>query len=108
VSGKPALPCPSWCAIDHGEDSHHQMSRPIGGSYANGAVALFQSDYGAGLLAHFNGEVTIHVSGGRDRESALFPVGQAEQLAKVAEALGRSDVAALIRELAALASGGAA
>jgi hypothetical protein len=120
VSGKPALPCPPWCierhierpGTDTGNSHHHRAERPIG-DFDTGWVSLVMTDHGDSALSYANGEMSIHVSwylgeSFRDVKTAIRPLAEAEQFAEVAEALGRSDVAALIRELAALASGGAA
>ena len=108
MAGQPALPCPPWCKSSHGGDldgTSHQAHRYF--SDGAGYVTLYMEDNGVGgpeVLAYLNGEITIHVTwrGGR---SVIRPLAEAERFAKVAEAFGRPEVAALIRELAELAKG---
>jgi len=111
ATGKPALPCPPWCTSGHGEDrgisQHHATERPVG-DFETGWVALLMIDYSDSSLAGSNGEMHIHVNWrrgehGTDVKTVTRPLGQAGALAEAAEALGRDDVAALIRELAELA-----
>ena len=63
MTAVPALPCPPWCDIDHARSDtiSHQTSRYIGGDWNIGFVSLYQSDYGAGVLADLNGELFIQV-----------------------------------------------
>jgi hypothetical protein len=109
VPDQPALPCPSWCTTDHtGSRSgiSHQAVRRAGSDIE---VALFMTDYGtdAPSLASLDGAVDIFVTwmadDPRSIRNASRPLAESEQFAGIAEAFGRPDVAALIRELAALA-----
>jgi hypothetical protein len=103
----PALPCPPWCAVDHEHTVtiSHQARRHIGDDPDIGFVALYQTDYGANkVLADLNGSLFIQVYWRATDKIVSHEMDKAEQLAETAEALGRPDVAALIRELAALAA----
>jgi hypothetical protein len=111
MTGKPALPCPPWCVERHAphpdSSQHHRAERPIG-DFDTGWVALVMTDYGDSALSYANGEVHIHLSwylagSSRHAQTVIRPLEEAEEFAKTAEAFARSDVAALIRELAALA-----
>ena len=107
----PALPCPFWCQIDHAEHASgisHQGVRRAGSDIE---VALYLTDYGtdAPELASLNGAVDIFVMRVADDQGAVRcasrPLAESARFAREAEVFGRPDVAALIRELAALARG---
>lgn len=109
AAAAPALACPPWCGIDHERDArlshHHQVHRNIG-EHA-GWVTLLLVDYGDSVLKDSNGELNIHLNWGHvsgDVKTVVRPLAEADQFAELAEAFGRPDVAALIRELAALAA----
>lgn len=104
----PVLPCPPWCEVSHGGEfmfTSHQLHRDF--SDGAGYVTLYMEDYGTGrpALAGFSGETDIHVVWRDPDRSVIRPLAEAEQFAQMAEAFGRADVAAIIRELAALAKG---
>lgn len=109
MSSKPALPCPPWCESRHGgpaDGTSHQAHRYF--SDHAGRVSLYQADAGSdAVFAYRNGEINIHVAWHDPQRAVIRPLAEAQQLAELAEAFGRSDVAAIIRELAAQASGGA-
>jgi hypothetical protein len=105
----PALPCPPWCDSSHGGDldgTSHQAHRDF--SDGAGYVTLYMQDNGVSgpeVLAHYNGRINLHVTWRGDPErSVMRPLAEAEKFAETAEAFGRGDIAALIRELAALAT----
>ena len=106
MADRPALPCPPWCDSSHtGEfagTSHQLLHRHF--SDGAGFVTLYQADYGGNkVLAYLNGEISIHVIWRDPERSVIRPIAEAGQFAEMAEAFGRPDIAALIRELAALA-----
>jgi hypothetical protein len=106
----PALPCPPWCTSSHdnAEDDiscHHHTSRNIGGDFETGWVSLVMNDWSGSILSGSNGEINILVHWQATGTTARRPLDQADKFAELAEALGRADVAALIRELAAFAAG---
>lgn len=106
MADQPALPCPPWCATghEHTETTSHQARRHIGDDPDIGFVALYQTDYGASnVLAHLNGSMFIQVYWRATDKIVTHELDKAGALAETADALGRPDVAALIRELAALA-----
>jgi len=106
----PTLECPSWCHVRHerhdGLDgfTSHQLHRDIDPAAPDtGYVTLFMSDYGTALpeLECHNGGIDIHLSWpGSDRKSVIRPLEEAEDFAGLAEAFGREDIAAIIREVA--------
>jgi hypothetical protein len=105
----PSLPCPPWCEGGHeGEfaSTSHQAHRDIGDG-EDCYVTLFMHDYGVGndVLACYNGQVSVHVTWRKPDRAVIRDLGQAGELADLAEAFGRDDIAALIRELAELADG---
>ena len=105
MADQPALPCPPWCKSPHGGDldgTSHQAHR----YFSDGAeyVTLYMEDNGGNeVLAYTNGKITIHVTSRDPDRFMIRPLAEAEQFAEMAEAFGRPDIAALIRELAALA-----
>jgi hypothetical protein len=104
----PVLPCPPWCQRRHGGElafTSHQLHRDF--SDGGGYVTLYMEDYGTArpALADVNGQVSISVTWRDPDRSVMRPLAEAEQFAETAEAFGRADVAAIIRELAALAKG---
>ena len=105
MADQPALPCPPWCKSPHGGDldgTSHQAHRDF--SDGAGYVTLYMEDNGGNeVLAYTNGKITIHVTSRDPDRFVIRPLAEAEQFAGMAEAFGRSDIAALIRELAALA-----
>jgi hypothetical protein len=106
----PALPCPPWCIVRHeGQFTSHQARRDFGVKALEGYVTLYLSDYGAGneVLAPCNGQIAIHVTWHATGKTVVWELGHAEEFAETAEAFGRKDVAALIRELAAIGQGAA-
>jgi hypothetical protein len=78
-------------------------------SGGEGYVTLYINDWDEDrpVLAHDNGRIDIHITWRKADTSVVRPLAEAEQFAEMATAFGREDVAALITELAALASGGA-
>jgi hypothetical protein len=106
LPNNPVLPCPPWCQRHHGGEfmfTSHQLHRDF--SDGAGYVTLYMEDYGTArpALADANGRVSISVTWRDPDRSVMRPLAEAEQLAETAEAFGRADVAAIIRELAALA-----
>jgi hypothetical protein len=105
MADRPALPCPRWCKSSHGGDldgTSHQAHRDF--SDGAGYVTLYMEDNGGNeVLAYLNGKITIHVTSRGPERFVIRPLAESEQLARMAEAFGRPEVAALIRELAALA-----
>jgi hypothetical protein len=83
---RPALPCPSWCTREGSHDIH-QTTRHYA---AAASVALAKRD---GYLAD------IYVSG------HVVSLDEAESMASLMVTLEHEEIAAAIRELAALAEG---
>ena len=109
MSAGSVLPCPPWCEGRHeGEfgGTSHQLNRDF--SDGAGYVTLYMQDWGTArqALADFNGQVDIHVTWRDPDSSVIRPLAEAEQLAEMAEAFGRPDLAAIIRELAEMAAAG--
>jgi len=107
ISGKPALPCPSWCTRDHGQEigaaTHHRRIRRIGGDLDSGWVGLIQADFGCELSdMDVNGLVAIQVRGPLGPIAAC-DLEDAGEFADLAATLGNTRVSVLIRELAELA-----
>jgi hypothetical protein len=106
ADNRPVLPCPPWCQGRHDGEfagTSHQLHRDF--SDGDGYVTLYMEDYGTGrpALAYVNGEVSISVTWREPDRSVMRPLAEAEKFAEMAEAFGRPDVAAIIRDLAALA-----
>lgn len=106
AENRPALPCPPWCESHHllGVISH-QLHRDF--DDGNVWITLYQQDVGTegtSAFAHYHGQIDIHISR-RDRNewAIVKPVAEVEDLAAMAVVFGRDDIAAAIREFAALA-----
>jgi len=111
----PALPCPSWCAQTHGHGDPvwgHQVLRYFGGTTQEGWVALHMADYGTDpvgsdpALATRTGRVSVRIYWAATCRTASRELDRAGELADMATALGRPDVAGLVRELIRLGEGG--
>jgi hypothetical protein len=102
-----SLPCPSWCESSHDRSkfggSSHQVHHEFSGG--EGQVTLYMQDWGPdnSALADFNGQLYIHVIWKDSDAGVIRPLEWAGPFAEMAEAFGRPDAAALIRELAAIA-----
>jgi hypothetical protein len=113
-SEQPALPCPPWCTRNHNDGlgaTSHSTNRYIDETACapdRSRVVLFQTDYTDPILRHLSGQIRLHLSWGVDqnRNPVIRDLQDAEQFAEQAESFGRDDIAALIRELAALAKPG--
>jgi hypothetical protein len=97
MADQPALPCPSWCTQDHSARfvSHTRVTEV--GPDVN--VHLTQSpapDAGPDIYVGWHGE-------GHEWASVLLPLDEGRALAELLARLGYEDIAAAIRELAALA-----
>lgn len=106
-----AVPCPSWCGVDHSREASgtsHQLRRGFGKDGSEGCwVTLYMIDYGTAspALANLNGQIDIHVHHCATGQSVIRPLAEAEDFAQQAAAFGRADIASLIREFAAVAAG---
>lgn len=104
----PALECPEWCTVAH-QCEHagpaHQLLRRVGPEDDSGQswVSLFMTDWGKSepVLADLNGQIHIHLTA-PDGASVIKKLGESEDCARMAEVLGRADIAATIREVAEL------
>jgi hypothetical protein len=98
VPDQPALPCPSWCRGNHAPapGAVHVTIR----EFAPFWVSLSRSTTGDQIRVHAQKQ-------GSDVASlAIYPeLGDADDVAEVLARLGHEDIAAAIRELAALAKG---
>ena len=103
--------CPSWCTRNHETGDVHLTVRHAPG--AETWVSLTRTVIGDLLRIHNEFAGTshqlhrhfIHVTWRDPERSVIRPIAEAGQFAEMAEAFGRPDIAALIRELAALAKG---
>ena len=106
---RPALPCPPWCERDHSRDHgiafHHTSVRQFGDWDTGGFVILVMTDWAGSVLKDSNGRLDVQLHWRVTDKTVSRPLDQAGAFSDDLEALGRDDIAALIREVAALAAG---
>jgi hypothetical protein len=92
-----ASTCPSWCRGSHEPKAVHVTIREMGGSVW---VSLTRTVAGDQIRVH------AQKPGSDTASLAIYPeLEQAEEVAEVLARLGHEDIAAAVRELAALAKG---